>query len=91
MKELLRRAVLEALTEPGDAASAAVVPLVTDEHVSRALDDLLDSAQGVTRALLGVRVGDEDSSEPDDLAAPAAYVRPARMPRNFRRRMQFFS
>jgi hypothetical protein len=30
--------------------------VVTGAHVSRALDDLLDSAQGVTRTLLGVGV-----------------------------------
>ena len=49
VKELLRRAVLEALTEtPGP------LQLVTGAHVGRALDDLLDSTQSVTRALLGV-------------------------------------
>ena len=49
VKELLRRAVLEALTEtPGD------LRVVTGEHLRRALDDLLDSTQSVTRALLGV-------------------------------------
>jgi hypothetical protein len=50
LKELIRRAVLEALHE--DAA----LPAVTGAHLSRALDDLLDSAQGVTRTLLGVGV-----------------------------------
>jgi hypothetical protein len=54
LKELLRRAVLEALEElPADAAMADG-PRVTAPHVTAALDDLLDSAQGVTRALLGV-------------------------------------
>jgi len=49
VKELLRRAVLEALTEtPGD------LEVVTAAHLFRALDDLLDSTQSVTRALLGV-------------------------------------
>ena len=49
VKELLRRSVLEALTEtPGP------LQVVTGAHVSRALDDLLDSTQSVTRALLGV-------------------------------------
>jgi hypothetical protein len=49
VKELLRRSVLEALTEtPGP------LQLVTGAHVTRALDDLLDSTQSVTRALLGV-------------------------------------
>ncbi len=56
LKELVRRAVLEAL---GDAPG----PLqeVTGEHLSRALDDLLDSTQSVTRALLGVPSGRGES------------------------------
>lgn len=49
VKELLRRAVLEALTEtPGP------LQVVTAAHLERALGDLLDSTQSVTRALLGV-------------------------------------
>jgi hypothetical protein len=49
LKELVRRAVLEALTErPG------ALEQVTGPQLSRALDDLLDSTQTVTRALLGV-------------------------------------
>jgi ATP-dependent 26S proteasome regulatory subunit len=52
LKELLRRSVLESLVEH--------TPLATVEahHVSRALDDLLDSTQQVTRSLLGVGSGD---------------------------------
>jgi ATP-dependent 26S proteasome regulatory subunit len=50
LKELIRRAVLEALHD--DPA----LPAVTGAHLTRALDDLLDSAQGVTRTLLGVGV-----------------------------------
>ncbi len=74
MKELLRRAVLEALTDrdagphhgtEGSPERTADVPPVAGEHLRRALDDLLDSAQGVTRALLGVP-GDDDR----DGAAP---------------------
>lgn len=49
VKELLRRSVLEALTETPGPLQA-----VTGAHLSRALDDLLDSTQSVTRALLGV-------------------------------------
>lgn len=48
VKELVRRSVLESLivgVAPGEPLTAAVV--------SRALDDLLDSGQAVTRALLG--------------------------------------
>ena len=57
IKELIRRAVLEALhddTVPSEEDT--VLPAVTGTHLSRALDDLLDSAQGVTRTLLGVGV-----------------------------------
>ena len=50
LKELIRRSVLEALHD--DPA----LPAVTGAHLTRALDDLLDSAQGVTRTLLGVGV-----------------------------------
>jgi hypothetical protein len=46
LKELLRRAVLESLH---DGATT-----VTAVHTSRALDDLLDSGQRLTRSLLGV-------------------------------------
>jgi len=63
LKELVRRAVLESLTQtPGPLQE------VTATHLSLALDDLLDSAQSVTRALLGVsndRSG-PDSGEPMD-------------------------
>jgi hypothetical protein len=48
LKELLRRSMLEALHEDTDEQ------LVTAAHVSRALDDLLDSTQRLTRSLLGV-------------------------------------
>jgi ATP-dependent 26S proteasome regulatory subunit len=50
LKELIRRSVLEALHD--DPALTAV----TGAHLTRALDDLLDAAQGVTRTLLGVGV-----------------------------------
>ena len=60
VKELIRRSVLEALQE--DPALAAV----TGAHLARALDDLLDSAQEVTRTLLGVGV------DPADLPAGGA-------------------
>ena len=64
LKELLRRAVLEALREGG------VLTSVTGQHVARALNDLLDSTQSVTRTLLGVGV------DPADLPAGG----PAPMP-----------
>jgi hypothetical protein len=79
LKELIRRGVLEALHDAPvangapdapaaaaapDAPAAAAVPAVTGAHLSRALDDLLDAAQGVTRTLLGVGV------DPTTLATP---------------------
>ena len=48
LKELLRRAVLESLYDQ------APLQTVTADHTTRALDDLLDSNQQVTRSLLGV-------------------------------------
>jgi len=51
LKELIRRSVLEALHEAPDQPVT-----VAGGHLARALDDLLDSAQGVTRTLLGVGV-----------------------------------
>ncbi len=48
LKELLRRAMLECLSD------GAPEHTVTGAHVSRALDDLLDVQQQVTRSLLGV-------------------------------------
>lgn len=70
LKELVRRAVLESLGEQ------APLSTVTAAHVSRALDDLLDSGQAVTRTLLGVGV------DPAELPAgipghtPMPYPRP---------------
>jgi ATPase family associated with various cellular activities (AAA) len=56
LKELLRRAVLEALTDNATELT------VTAAHVALALDDLLDSTQQVTRSLLGV--GNDPTSLP---------------------------
>jgi hypothetical protein len=63
IKELLRRAVLEALEE------ASPFRTVSGAHVARALDELLDSTQRVTRALLGV--GDADALSPRVLGRTA--------------------
>jgi ATPase family associated with various cellular activities (AAA) len=63
IKELIRRSVLEALQD--DPALTAV----TGAHLSRALDDLLDASQAVTRTLLGVGV------DPADLPAGGALQR----------------
>jgi hypothetical protein len=65
LKELIRRAVLEALHD--DPA----LPAVTGTHLARALDDLLDAAQAVTRTLLGVGV------DPADLPAGGLAPGPA--------------
>jgi len=76
LKELLRRAVLEALTESTPLRS------VTATHVSNALDDLLDSTQQITRALLGVADAGSDGAAAfggraagghGGMPAPAAY------------------
>jgi hypothetical protein len=62
LKELLRRAVLEALhdRQAGDQLAAGEI---TAGQVARALDDLLDVSQQVTRSLLGV------GNDPDSLPA----------------------
>jgi cell division protease FtsH len=64
VKELLRRAVLEALADLGSPLTQ-----VTGAHMLTALDDLLDSSQRVTRALLGMpsaRDSDSDDEMDDD-------------------------
>jgi hypothetical protein len=53
LKELIRRGVLEALHDD------PTLTAVTGDHLTRALDDLLDTAQAVTRTLLGVGVDPE--------------------------------
>ncbi len=57
IKELLRRAMLESVHADPPAAA------VTAEHTSRALDDLLDTGQQLTRSLLGV------GNDPENLPA----------------------
>jgi hypothetical protein len=56
IKELLRRAMLESVHEDPAAAT------VTAAHTTRALDDLLDAGQQLTRSLLGV--GNDPSNLP---------------------------
>ena len=59
LKELVRRTVLEALVDEA--------PVATGVHLRRALADLLDSTQGLTRALLGVPDPDaQPDADPDD-------------------------
>jgi hypothetical protein len=57
LKELLRRAMLECLAE------GQPQPAVTGAHFARAVDDLLDGNQELTRSLLGV------GSDPESLPA----------------------
>src|SRR6201984_2575973 len=82
LKELIRRSVLESLHDDPELSA------VTGIHLARALDDLLDAAQAVTRTLLGVGV------DPADLP-PGGGLPPApnrawltyggrRIPRHFR-------
>jgi DNA polymerase III delta prime subunit len=84
LKELIRRAVLESLHD--DPALTAV----TGAHLARALDDLLDAAQAVTRTLHGVGVDPADLPPGGALSAGPgraglmAYRR-AGMSRRFRR------
>jgi hypothetical protein len=66
LKELLRRAVLEA------AHHDPALPTVTAAHVTVALDDLLDDAQQVTRTLLGVGV--DPGSLPPVAPAPGGFA-----------------
>jgi hypothetical protein len=68
LKELIRRAVLESLLD------GAGRPAVTATHLTRALDDLLDSTQSVTRTLLGVGV---DASSLPPGRSPMAGPGPA--------------
>ncbi|HEX8498316.1 MAG TPA: AAA family ATPase, partial [Actinomycetales bacterium] len=60
LKELLRRAVLESLTQASPLRS------VTAAHVDAALDDLLDSSQQITRALLGAGPSGTARDDADD-------------------------
>ncbi len=87
LKELLRRAVLESLFEH--------TPLLAVEahHMARALDDLLDSTQQVTRSLLGVGNDAETlppggglgSLPPDQVGGWTAYAPMSGRPRRFQR------
>jgi ATPase family associated with various cellular activities (AAA) len=70
VKELLRRAMLESLQENTSGS------VVTAAHTERALDDLLDAGQKLTRSLLGV------GTDPETLAAGGgAGTLPSHRPR----------
>lgn len=68
IRELLRRAVLEALDEQSPLSK------VTAAHLQRALDDLLANDQRVTRTLLGVGV--DPAQLPDASPGPWRGPRP---------------
>ncbi|HEV7727395.1 MAG TPA: AAA family ATPase [Modestobacter sp.] len=73
LKELLRRAALEALRDDRELTA------VTGKHLTRALDDLLDSTQSVTRTLLGVGVDPATlpADGPAPMPAPAGWFTPS--------------
>lgn len=75
LKELLRRSVLEALHEHSPLRA------VTGEHLSRALDDLLDTSQQVTRSLLGV--GNDPESLPPGGGGPGWAASGGMVPRGW--------
>lgn len=69
VKELLRRAMLEALHDN------AAAPEVTAAHTGRALDDLLDAGQQLTRSLLGVGTDPETLPAGGGLGALPPQIR----------------
>jgi hypothetical protein len=86
IKELVRKAALVAART--DEGSGRLT--VTDDHVSQALDLLLDEGAGLTRALLGIGrdPGDEQASLPSPPSAAGwfAYAPLGRPPRLMRQR-----
>ena len=75
LKELVRRAVLESL------ADASPLVNVTADQLRRAVDDLLDSSQQVTRSLLGVGADDQPADGGAEPAGARAMApRPSRAP-----------
>jgi ATPase family associated with various cellular activities (AAA) len=63
LKELLRRAALVAAErDPGPAGGEAALR-VTDEDMSAALDQLLDTRSQLTRILLGARAGHDEATD----------------------------
>ena len=81
LKELVRRSVLEALHDQNEHGDDGPLRTVTAGQIFRALDDLLDAAQKVTRSLLGVGndpetlpVGGEVGSLPPPVRGRSARV-----------------
>jgi hypothetical protein len=86
LKELLRRAAPAAPPDPPPApppASAGTGPAlrVTDAHLSAALDELLDTSNQLTCALLGAPGRDQRPPRGADAVIPDPGPRPARFPR----------
>jgi cell division protease FtsH len=70
IKELVRKAALVAARTDTDRGRVTV----TDEHVSEALDVLLDESAGLTRALLGIgREGAQAQELPPEMPSPAGW------------------
>src|SRR5262245_8500914 len=87
LKELLRRAALRAADEPGPAAADAGTGTrpalrVTDAHLSAALDELLDTSNQLTRALLGAPGRAQRAPHGADAVIPDPGSRPSRRPRH---------
>ena len=86
LKELLRRAALRAADEPGPAAADAGTGTgpalrVTDAHLTAALDELLDTSNQLTRALLGASGRGQRAPLGADAVIPDPGRRPPRRPR----------
>jgi len=81
LKEVIRRSVLEALHE------SPALTTVTGAHLARALDDLLDAAQAVTRTLLGVGVDPASLPSGGALGLGPGQVRAAYARARVRRRI----
>jgi DNA polymerase III delta prime subunit len=77
VKELMRKAAL--LAAEGDPDGAGI-PVVTDEHVNAALDELLAEGNALTRALLG---GARSDAGEEDLEAGAGFQRRMALPAVF--------
>lgn len=70
IKELVRKAALVAARADADRGRVTV----TDEHISEALDVLLDEGAGLTRALLGIgREGTQAEALPPELPSAAGW------------------
>jgi hypothetical protein len=77
VKELMRKAALLAAEGDPDGAD---IPVVTDEHVNAALDELLAEGNALTRALLG---GARSDAGEEDFEAGAGFQRRMAVPAVF--------